>query len=71
MKLNRVDFDDTPLPTTIHVTMTVDEAAAIARWGGSHQPNTVPADLYRELVSSVFNRYWHDGLDGYERGETE
>ena len=76
MILNGLTFKEGLLPDTVSVTMTIQEAAAIARVFGmmnGHAHDKLPNSdgVYDTLVDGVFNRYWDDGLndfDGYRHG---
>ncbi len=58
------------MPSEITVTMTLEEAASIAKVFGSfndkaYRDRGLPrTDIYNDLCGDVFNRYWEDGLDG-------
>ena len=73
MRLNAIEFEEGEegaVPAEITVTMTLEEAASIAKVFGEFNdaqlkkfviPHT---EIYNVLTSDVFNRYWEDGLDG-------
>lgn len=75
MKLRAIHFDrdkrtidGNPVPARIEVEMTLDEAWVIARMCGRLTgANPATSEIYDELVGSVFNRFWDDGVDGAAR----
>lgn len=69
MKLKRLDFvdggEDGATPATVTVEMTIEEAAWIAKTSGQQRGSSPHSPIYHCLIGDVFNRYWHDGIDGY------
>lgn len=75
MKLISMDFNEAELPETITVTLTIQEAAFLAKFVGGARVidmNKVfdggdkpGVEVYECLVGAVFNRYWDDGVDDY------
>lgn len=70
MRLNWIDFAGEPaLPHNITVSMTVTEAAAIARVFGAlndyglRRLGLDDSGIYDCLTGDVFNRYWDDGVN--------
>lgn len=74
MRIKRIKLKNRN-PVKIVVEMTIEQAAEIVKWTGPLTPATGSSDetgaMYDELVTTVFNPYWSDGVDGYLRGETE
>lgn len=68
MQLLNIELKD-GFPVQIVVSMSVDEAARVARSAGSASPSTnEDAELYNCLAGELFNRYWDEGLAGYGDG---
>jgi len=78
MRLVSMTFDEQedPCPKDITVTMTIQEAAAVATIVGALSPRTCdemgippapsgdmgPHTVYDALIGDVINRYWEDGV---------
>lgn len=78
MKIDAIQFEqgeEGAIPSEITVTMTRDEAAAIARVFGGFTDNDLfvrglpKTEIYDALTGDVFNRYWEAGLDGVRFGK--
>lgn len=75
MKLHHITFDDDGMPETVNVTMSIDQAFAIAAVFGKMNTRAINLvglpDLndspYECLVSGVFNRYWDGGYQEFKR----
>lgn len=69
MILRALQFDEVGLPKQVDVSMTIEEAMAIAALfgklnGKAHTKLGVPnSDVYDCLVGDVINRYWDGGYD--------
>jgi hypothetical protein len=77
MKIRRIEFEEGEegaTPSEITVSMTLLEAATIAKVFGSFSVEELERrgipdlDIYGVLTGDVFNRYWEDGLDGVKLG---
>ena len=69
-------------PTTLMVSMSIEEAAAIGKVFGQmspagfeerfpNLPNETGSEIYDCLIGEVFNRFWDDGVDGFLNGDEE
>lgn len=76
MEINAIQFEqgeEGAIPAEITVTMTLEEAVAIAHVFGDFTDKDLEdkglpqTDIYSALTGDVFNRYWDDGLDGARR----
>lgn len=73
MQIKTIEFDDAEVPQTITVTMSLGEAAFLARFAGDISPideakqfgtdGYVHASIYDALVGGLFNRFWDDGVN--------
>lgn len=76
IRITNLSFDENQDPGEVTLSMSVAEAAHLVRLVGKLSPATaVPpesypaaSELYRCLVSNVFNAYWEDGVDGFREG---
>lgn len=80
MHTRKIKLNKRGHPKTVTVEMTIDEAGAIAKTFGGMSPiafcekfpNLADSDVLEEvygcLVGEVFNRYWDDGVNGWNRG---
>lgn len=73
MRLENIEFEqgeEGAVPSEITVTMSLEEAASIAKVFGGFNDKELRArglphnTIYGDLCGDVFNRYWEDGLDG-------
>lgn len=73
MRLENIKFEESEegaLPSEITVTMSLEEAATIAKVFGGFNDKALRdkglprTNIYNDLCDNVFNRYWEDGLDG-------
>lgn len=81
MKLNSIKMNKKgTAPKTVTVTMTIDEAGAIAEVFGGFSPvkfsqqfpnfdSDISGEIYDCLIGDVFNRFWDAGVNGWKRGE--
>lgn len=65
MKIKQLTLsDETEMPESITVEMTIEEAVWLADHLGSMKSPPVWSDpIYGALVGGVINRYWEDGVD--------
>lgn len=67
MQLKEIKFSPNEegdvMPSTINVTMTIEEALWIAKVAGQQRGESPHSGIYDCLTGDVFNRYWDDGLD--------
>ena len=66
MKLNSIELDSEEAVETITVTMTVKEAAWIAKVAGSCRDIDCDNDIYSCLTGAFFNRFYEDGVSAVE-----
>lgn len=78
MRVDAIQFEqgeEGAVPTEVSVTMSITEAAQIAKVFGAMSDHDLtergwePTRIYEDLTANVFNRYWEDGVDGMMRGE--
>lgn len=66
MEINNIKFrqDDEigAIPETVSVTMSIEEAAWIAKLAGKTRGGGVCSSIYSALVGDVFDRYWEEGV---------
>ena len=62
MNLINIAFNEDENIDKITVSMTLKEAAWIARIAGKCNDNTKEGDIYHCLVGTVFNRFYEDGV---------
>ena len=68
MKVKKMSFiggEDGAEPNSITVSMTITEAAWIAKVAGEQRGESPHVAIYATLIGDVFNRYWDDGLDDF------
>ena len=66
-------------PTHVKVELTIREAGYLAILTGQHSDYSANAcwsnhagenyDIYSELTDKFFNRFWEDGVNGWDRGD--
>lgn len=75
MKIHTINLDDEGMPTDIVATITVAEAAFLARiLGKLNHPQGERygvSDAYDELVGNFFNRFYDGGVDDVETPKPE
>ncbi len=73
MRLENIKFgqgEEGAVPAEITVTMSLEEAATIAKVFGKFNDKELRErglpynTIYGDLTADVFNRYWEDGIDG-------
>jgi hypothetical protein len=77
MEVNQIKFQD-GLPSEVSVTMSIEEAVAIAKVfgmmnGHAHDKLGLPRSddgPYGALVDVVFHRYWENGLGDFRHLST-
>lgn len=64
MKVNSIDLDGDDLPKSVTVTMSVEEAALIAKiMGRMRYSSSLTSSIYNGL-GVVFNQFYDSGYDG-------
>ena len=69
MRINQMNFDDDGngvQPTSLNVTITLEEAIWIAKNAGKQQGSSPHNEIYNSLCGDFFNRFWEDGINTAE-----
>lgn len=70
MKVKAMSFiggEEGAEPNSVTVSMTISEAAWIAKVAGQQRGESPHSSIYSALIGDVFNRYWEDGVDEFMR----
>jgi hypothetical protein len=72
VRVRRIDLGKDDRPTRFTVVMDMENAAEIVERFGKLSPatggNEATSELY-DALSSAFNCFWDNGVDGFRRGK--